>query len=192
MGFCFVYILCIFQCCCFASVTLKNECHFNASFVELPLVTKVMPKGDYVCANEATMIMCHYDRPADVVNVLWNVPGQSNIDLSIYVGHVMNYTSMSEGSVFVIVEDAHNLLGFYECSVVYRMRFQTSSNSFVPNRGMCGMLTPFCHYVDSIFSSLQLKKVKISTLRKYLSQTLAGVKEQLRGIKVLTSLTVLQ
>lgn len=119
-------------------------------FVELPLVTKLMPKGDYVCANEATMIMCHYDRPADVVNVLWNIPGQPNIDLSTYVGHVVDYTSMSEGFVFVIVEDAHNLLGFYECSVLYnmpRLRIETSSNSFVPNPGMCGMLISFCHYV---------------------------------------------
>ena len=119
-------------------------------FVELPLVTKVMPKGDYVCANEATMIMCHYDRPADVVNVLWNIPGQPNIDLNDYIGHVVNNNSMSEGSVFVIVEDAHNLLGFYECSVLYnmtRLLVETSSNSFVPSPGMCGMLISFCHYV---------------------------------------------
>lgn len=103
---------------------------------EPPLVTKVMPKGDYVCSNEATMIMCHYDRPADAVNVVWNIPGQSGIDLSAYVGHVMNYSSMSEGSVFVIVEDFRNLLGFYGCSVLYRkprVLFETSSNSFVPS-----------------------------------------------------------
>ena len=119
-------------------------------FVEPPLVTKMMPKGDYVCANEATMIMCHYDRPADVVNVLWNIPGQSNIDLSAYVGHVMDNTNMNEGFVVVTVEDIQNLLGFYECSVLYNMPtllFETSSNSFVPNQGMCSMLISFCHYV---------------------------------------------
>ena len=125
----------------------------NASlvFVELPLVTKLMPKGDYVCANEATMIMCHYDRPADVVNVLWNIPGQPNIDLSAHaVGHVVNNASMSEGFVVVTVEDFQNLLGFYECSVLYnmpRLRIETSSNSFVPSPGMCSMLISFCHYV---------------------------------------------
>lgn len=119
-------------------------------FVELPLVTKLMPKGDYVCANEATMIMCHYDRPADIVNVFWNIPQQPNIDLSAYTGHVVNNDSMSEGSVFVMVEDVHNLLGFYECSVLYNMptlHFETSSNSFSPSPGMCGMLISFCHYV---------------------------------------------
>ena len=49
----------------------------------------------------------------------WNIPGNTNVDLSNYSGHEVNNTMMSKGNVTVTIKDFSHLEEHYECSVEY-------------------------------------------------------------------------
>lgn len=120
-----------------------------------PLIFRPRPKGDFVCANIETVFNCSYDQPDIVLNVLWNIPGQSNIDLSDHTtGHVVNYAMMKYGYVTVRVANMSDLQDFYECSVLYNSSrlIESSLNSSTPKQGMCSVLISICQLVQYSFS----------------------------------------
>ena len=104
-------------------------CSIPCAETRSPQIHQMRPSGPFVCSSVPTVLSCSFDEPDQAQAVLWNVPGQSNINITNETGHSVDSTKMELGEVSLTV-NFDNLFTFYGCTVFYNgsRGFDSSSN----------------------------------------------------------------